>query len=222
MIYLWPFLTVVAGFWAAKIILPKNFVQFRLLLAFSGAFLLALTIFNLLPDVFKDYKSAYGWMVLLGIFIQIVLEFFSKGAEHGHVHFHLEKNTFPWLLFASLSLHSMMEGIPVSQHHGMIWGIVVHKFPVAIILSLFFLKSSLRSSTVFIFITAFAMMTPLGMLLSDFWLTNVALQKYFSALVIGIFLHISTTILFETTEGHKFNLAKMIVVLFGFLLAYFI
>lgn len=222
MIYLWPFLTVVAGFWAAKIILPKSFVQFRLLLAFSGSFLLALTIFNLLPDIFKDYKPVYGWMVLLGIFIQIVLEFFSKGAEHGHVHLHLEKNTFPWLLFASLSLHSLMEGIPVNQHHGMIWGIVVHKFPVAIILSLFFLKSSLRSSTIFIFITAFALMTPLGMLLSDFWLDNASLQKYFSALVIGIFLHISTTILFETTEGHKFNLAKLVVVLCGFLLAYFI
>lgn len=222
MIYLWPFLTVVAGFWAAKIILPKSFVQFRLLLAFSGAFLLALTIFNLLPDIFKDYRPVYGWMVLLGIFIQIVLEFFSKGAEHGHVHLHLEKNTFPWLLFASLSLHSLMEGIPVNQHHGMIWGIIVHKFPVAIILSLFFLKSSLRSSTIFIFITAFALMTPLGMLISDFLLDNASLQKYFSALVIGIFLHISTTILFETTEGHKFNLAKLVVVLCGFLLAYFI
>jgi len=210
MLYLWPFLTVVAGFWAAKIILPKSSGQFRLLLAFSGAFLLALTIFNLLPDVFKDYKPVYGWFVLLGIFIQIVLEFFSKGAEHGHVHLHLEKNAFPWLLFVSLSLHSLMEGIPINQHHGMMWGIVVHKFPVAIILSLFFLKSSLRSSTIFI------------LLLSDFWLTNTTLQKYFSALVIGIFLHISTTILFETAEGHKFNLAKLVVVLCGFVLAYFI
>jgi zinc and cadmium transporter len=34
-------------------------------------------------------------------------------------------------------------------------------------------------------------------------------------IVIGIFLHISTTILFESTEDHKFNLKKLLVVLAG-------
>ncbi len=44
------------------------------------------------------------------------------------------------------------------------------------------------------------------------------LQHYFNrimGIVIGIFLHISTTILFESTEDHKFNLKKLLVVLAG-------
>ena len=43
-----------------------------------------------------------------------------------------------------------------------------------------------------------------------------------NAVVIGIFLHISTTILFEAGEGHKFNLSKLTAICIGVLIAYFI
>jgi hypothetical protein len=39
------------------------------------------------------------------------------------------------------------------------------------------------------------------------------------AMVIGIFLHISTTILFESTDGHKFSFTKIITIIIGTLLA---
>jgi hypothetical protein len=35
------------------------------------------------------------------------------------------------------------------------------------------------------------------------------------AVVVGIFLHISTTILFESSENHRFNLIKFVVILMG-------
>jgi formate/nitrite transporter FocA (FNT family) len=35
------------------------------------------------------------------------------------------------------------------------------------------------------------------------------------AVVVGIFLHISTTIIFETSENHKFNLLKLVSILVG-------
>jgi hypothetical protein len=44
------------------------------------------------------------------------------------------------------------------------------------------------------------------------------LQQYFNRImgvVIGIFLHISTTILFESSSDHKFTMRKMIAVLLG-------
>ena len=44
------------------------------------------------------------------------------------------------------------------------------------------------------------------------------LQHYFNRImgvVIGIFLHISTTILFEASDDHKFNLRKTVAVLIG-------
>jgi hypothetical protein len=36
------------------------------------------------------------------------------------------------------------------------------------------------------------------------------------AMVVGIFLHISTTILFESDENHGFNLKKFVVIILGF------
>ncbi|MGB5319366.1 MAG: ZIP family metal transporter, partial [Eudoraea sp.] len=50
-------------------------------------------------------------------------------------------------------------------------------------------------------------------------------EKYsgeLTALVIGVFFHISTVILFETSEGHHFNLRKIIVILLGILIAFFV
>ena len=41
------------------------------------------------------------------------------------------------------------------------------------------------------------------------------------AIVVGMFLHISTTILFESSEGHKFNLLKLALIFSAFSIAYF-
>ena len=65
-------------------------------------------------------------------------------------------------------------------------------------------------------------MTPLGTyLISEFpSLSNYSSQ--IMAMAVGIFLHISTTILFESSEGHKFNLVKLIVITLGLISTYFI
>ena len=42
------------------------------------------------------------------------------------------------------------------------------------------------------------------------------------AIVIGIFLHISTTILFESSEGHRFNYYKFLVILLGAALVFLV
>lgn len=221
MLYFLPFVAVFLGYGFALWMPNLNGKNLRLLLAFSGAFLLALTVFHLLPDIYKNYHPTLGWLILAGLFLQILLEVFSKGAEHGHVHLKADSSLFPWALFVSLSLHALTEGIPINKHHGLLWGIVVHKLPVAVILSLFLLKSKLNKQGVFWFMMLFALMTPLGSLLSEYVIAS-HWRLYFSALVVGVFLHISTTILFETTEGHKFNFAKLLVVVVGFLLAYFV
>ena len=42
------------------------------------------------------------------------------------------------------------------------------------------------------------------------------------ALIIGMLLHISTTILFESNIGHRFNLQKLISIISGQRIAYLI
>lgn len=218
--YLLPVLAVFAGYIFVLLIKPKKPGSTKLFLAFSGAFLLALTVFELLPEVYHTSHKNVGLYIMAGILLQIVLEFFSKGAEHGHVHLHLKNNVFPWMLFASLSIHSFLEGIPIHGHDHLLLGIIIHKFPVAVILSLFFIQAGYSKSLTVVFLSLFSLMTPLGSWASE---TVVFIKNYYveaTALVIGIFLHVSTTILFESSEGHKFNLAKILVVIFATALAF--
>ena len=223
---------------AALVLKPSNKKNLKLLLAFSGSFLLSLTVMHLLPEVYEASLHAHdghdhghehgnniiGIYIMAGIVFQIILEYFSKGAEHGHVHAHgnEHEHKMPWLLFISLCIHALLEGMPVSQHHDLAWGIAIHHFPIAIILTAFFINSGLNKVAIMLFMAAFAAMTPLGTLLSG---ELHILSHYYteiSAIVVGILFHISSTIIFESGENHKFNLAKLLAIILGVIMAYFI
>lgn len=221
MTYSLPILGVLLSFAFVFIAKPKHKENFKLLLAFSGAFLLALTIFELFPSVYENSDAkTIGIFVLLGILLQIFLEFFSKGAEHGHVHLDKEKSSFPWLLFLSLSVHAFLEGFPIEKHDTIIYGILIHKIPIALILSIFLLESKVNLTNAVFFILLFSLMTPLGSYTAANFEFATEYYAPITALVIGVFLHISTVILFESSEGHKFNLRKLVVIVFGIVIAY--
>ena len=226
--YIYPVLAVLLGFALVYFFKPKNQQNIKILLSFSGGFLLAITVFNLLPEIFEhshelnhSHKRT-GLFIIIGILFQIFLEYFSKGAEHGHVHIHGNQKQFPWALFISLFTHAVLEGFPVSHTHGLLTGIIIHKIPVAIILSTFLLRSELPKSSVLFFITLFAFATPIGSLIADHFTVATNYVNEITAVVVGIFLHISTTILFESSEGHRFNITKMCGVLIAIAIAYFI
>ncbi|MFK5889468.1 MAG: ZIP family metal transporter [Flavobacteriaceae bacterium] len=195
----------------------------KLFLSFSGAYLLAVTILHLLPEVYNSDFNNVGLFILFGILIQSLLEFFSKGAEHGHIHSDdLLEKSFPWLLFVSLSVHAFSEGIPLGEpdNNTLLWAIVIHKIPISIVLATFLLKSKLSKFKVLMFIGIFALMSPFGCLVCE----NVSFFKTYqipiTAIIVGIFLHISTIILFESSENHSFNFKKFIAIGAGILLAY--
>jgi zinc transporter ZupT len=220
--YLLPLLSVLLGYTIALIVQPKDKTNLKLLLAFSGSFLLSLTVMHLLPDVYKNEEPSIGLCIMLGILFQIVLEFFSKGAEHGHVHGHAKMNQIPWLLFISLCIHAFLEGFPVGHHKDLAIGIAIHHLPIAIILTSFFVNASLDKTAIFFFMITFAIMTPLGTIVSDLLPQLIHYQRQITAVVIGILFHISSTIIFESSEGHKFNIAKISMIILGIGLAYFI
>jgi zinc transporter ZupT len=201
----------------------------KLALAFSGGFLLAIIFQHLIPDLYHDEHHAIGIYVLSGFLIQLVLEYFSGGIEHGHVHVH-KGQPLPWVLFISLSLHSIIEGIPLGNgiagievhehqhtHDSLFLGIIFHQVPVAIALMTLLLNTSLKIWQSWLVMLAFAIMTPLGVGLGLFVSTeNLGIDTHVVlAVVVGMFLHISTTIIFETSENHKFNLLKLVSILVG-------
>ena len=217
-----PFATVVLGALVVVLWKPKQLKPVKILLAFSGAFLLSITVFELLPTVFgQAHSSQLGLWVMGGILVQIVLESFSKGAEHGHIHLH-NSGGFPWGLFTGLCLHAFLEGTPIEQHEHLIWGVLIHKLPIAILIAYFLWQSHMKPLQTWLFLGIFALMTPLGT-----WSVQTieSLQQItleLSALVIGIFLHVSTTILFESAEGHRFHSTKLLAIVSAILLAYII
>jgi zinc transporter ZupT len=220
--YLLPLLSVLIGYIIALFLKPKNKTNLKLLLAFSGSFLLSLTVMHLLPEVYESKNNSIGLFIMLGILFQIILEFFSKGAEHGHVHGHAKMDQIPWLLFISLCIHAFLEGFPVNHHHDLAVGIAIHHLPIAIILTTFFVNAYLNKKAIFAFMITFAIMTPLGTIASDYIPQLNDYYTQITAVVIGILFHISSTIIFESSEGHKFNIAKVSMIVIGIALAYFI
>ncbi len=218
--YLLLFFSVVIGYIIALFLKKREMNNMEVFLAFSGAFLLSITVFELLPGVFATPSKSIGVYIMSGILLQIFLEFFSKGAEHGHVHLHSVNKQFPWLLFISLCIHAFMEGFPISEENNLLLAIIVHKIPVAIILSFFFITAGYRRSTTLLFLFFFALMTPIGNFISLNYTIVHQYETEITAVVIGIFLHVSTTILFESSKNHKFNLAKMSAVIIGIVIAY--
>lgn len=222
MSYLVLFLSVVFGATLVFVYKPDQ-KGLRLLLAFSGAYLLAITVLHLLPEVYEQSKigNQVGLLILFGILLQSILESFSKGIEHGHSHLKGQKGTFHFIFFTSLCVHSLLEGMPVlSSDKSLVWAIAIHKLPIAIVLTILFLQKELPKTQIILALFVFALMSPIGTLIGDYVPAIHEHITEITAVVIGIFLHISTVILFESTENHKFNVKKFGVILLGFILSY--
>lgn len=205
--------------------------KLKLLLSFSGAYLFSITVLHLLPDVYASGDAYVGLFILAGFGFQIFLEQFSEGIEHGHIHSHNHQHhvAFPFGIMLSLSLHAFLEGMPLvdfsSDHthgheHTLLYGIALHHIPAAFALTSVLAQHKIKTPMVLLFLGLFAAMTPLGSLTSSFIQQNSIgeLSSYFNymmGIVIGIFLHISTTILFESNVDHRFNFYKMIAIILG-------
>lgn len=210
----------------------------KIMLAFSGGFLLAIAFNHFLPELYATNQHYIGLYIILGFLLQLVLEYFSGGIEHGHVHAEHGKS-MPWMLFISLSVHSFIEGIPLAipdvieqVHHGhehhshlsgqsLLLGILFHQAPVAIALMTLLRSSAFSIKKAWFVLVLFSLMTPLGLIFGYFTqgsLGNLNMDILL-AIVVGMFLHISTTIIFEASENHRFNLAKLASILIGVFLA---
>ena len=219
------FASVIAGAIVVEIFKPKKGRNIQLLLTFSGAYLLAISLLHLLPELFANNPTEkIGIFILGGFLIQILLEYFSQGIEHGHFH---KSNVIPFSVLISLCLHALLEGVPLGgnlqehAHNALLYGIVLHKMPVAIVLMTCFLQSNMKKSRAYILLFLFAIMAPLGVYSGNIFGTLSFYHNEILAIVIGIFLHISTTILFESTDGHRFSFTKIITIIIGTLLAIF-
>ncbi len=216
-----PLAAVGLGLLIAIIFKPSVNNGVKLLLSFSGSFLLAIIVFDFLPEVYEKPNTYIGLAIMIGLLLQILLEFGSKGAEHGHIH-QKSDSKFPILVFLSLCGHALIEGFPLSDNQELLYGVVLHKIPIAVIISAYLLNASLSYSKITFFLVGFAIMTPLG----AFAKANIPIldsySQYINAFAVGVLLHVATTILFESSKNHQFNASKFFIIVAGVILAYFL
>jgi zinc transporter ZupT len=218
----------------------------KVVLAFSGAYLFALAILHLMPEIYHSLSEKAGLYILLGFLLQIGLEYFSKGIEHGHLH-HSDQvsGVFPLGIYISLFLHSFIEGLPLagdameamhlhgheghshnhSHNDALLIGIAIHKIPEALALTALLFSHYKKLSKTLGMLLLYAIATPLGMWAGIYFMQGAGedaaeLYAILLSIAVGIFLHVSTTIIFEAEEHHKFNIKKSIAILLGLALVW--
>lgn len=222
---------------------------FKLVLVFAGSYLFAITVLHILPELFVESGDAtnMGLFILLGFLLQQILALLSTGVEHGHIHHPSHQHTGVqvgvWTIMIGLFMHAFLEGTLLSHdgilvdhqhhdghdhshhHHGsnnLLLGILLHKGPEAFAL-VAVLMSSMKKRFVFILLVVFALASPMGMVLSNLFYERNLLDRnalnVFYGMVAGGFLHISTTIFFESSPDHRFYLNKVLISIVAFGLA---
>ncbi len=204
------------------------------LLAFTGAFLFGVTIMHLLPEVYHELGHSAGIYIVLGFFLQVFLQQLSHGMEHGHTHLpgdhHHHIAVAPLLL--GLSIHAFMEGIPLGFKYedqsalpSLMMGVAAHKVPEALTLITVMIHAHKSKTQLWQILMAFAVVTPVAAILA-WWMGNrfdivSHYLLYVVALVIGAFLHISTTIFYESgTKHHELSGKKVLAIATGLILAF--
>lgn len=218
-------LSVIAGVFLGKHFGKKEKLAKNLLILSAG-FLITICLNEVFPEVYTSEESGnLGVFVILGVLLQMILEALTKGFEHGHFHHHNDHNILPLALMVGLFIHAFIEGIPLANEKVVLspylLGIVFHNIPISFILGAFLFnkkdgKSALSYPT-YLIIALFALASPLGMLLGHYF--NPSWQPYFLAIVGGIFLHISSVIIFESNKTHNIDWIKIGLVIVGVSLA---
>jgi zinc transporter ZupT len=192
---------------------------------------LGITFLHLLPETYEMGGILMGKIVLLGFFVQIILDQFSEGIEHGHIHKHSHNNSILSVMIG-IGIHAFLEGMPLvgfkelaaHDHNHLLMGVLLHKPPEAFALILLLLHSGFSKQNAFIALCVFILLSPLGALaasaVADIKIYGHPLIAYLMALVIGSFLHIGTTILYENNATpHHISRLKAAAILGGGLLS---
>lgn len=107
-------------------------------------------------------------------------------------------------------------------------GLALHKIPVALVLMGLMKSTGTNVITRWGMLALFGLMPLIGMWAYETIISSSieipggagAFMAAVHGLVIGILLHVATTVLFETGEGHRFNMKKLGAVVVGLFVAY--
>ena len=212
-----------------------NEQQMKYLLAFSGAFLLSITLLHLVPETLEHSGHSHmgGLFILAGFFLQQLIQRFTHGVEHGHAHIgtghHHHVPVLP--VFAGLAVHAFSEGLPLGISYtdpatlpSLFIAIALHKLPEAMLITSLVYFSTHNKRNAWLLLILFSLITPVAGLLTAMLGARyegvATFVTWCIPLIAGAFIHIATTIFFESgTRTHDMNWKKWMAVLSGIGLA---
>lgn len=219
--------TFLAGIFALNL-KEMNEQRTNLLLAFSGSFLLSITFLHLVPETVEELGHKAGVYILGGFFLQLLIQRFTHGVEHGHSHINTQHHHIPLLsILAGLGVHAFMEGLPLGFNYRMpntdkalYLAVAAHKLPEAMLAATLIKSVKGKSLNAVALIAMFALFTPVASLIASFFGSRYyAISSVVSTLipiVAGAFIHIATTIFFESgTKQHLLTWQKVSVIIAG-------
>jgi zinc and cadmium transporter len=219
--------TFFAGYIAMRIKWLKN-NNLNLLLSFSGSFLLSITFLHLIPDTIGSEGHKAGLFLLIGFFLQLIIQKFTHGVEHGHMHHHDHNHRFPLnSILVGLGVHAIMEGFPLGfnlgSSHGDIalyFAVGIHKLPEIMIIGVMLNANYGISIKSILLLILFSSLTPFASYIAGTFGTSYINESTISGIIIplvaGAFVHIATTIFFESgTKQHHMSWQKILAITFG-------
>ena len=199
------------------------------LLIATGAYLFSVLMRHIIPHATAHYGENILVWVLAGFFLQHVIQQLSQGVEHGHAHIHehlpLQKLIY---IMLGLSIHAFFEAAPLVESHsqqnifsGLLYGLILHKVPECFALACLVSHTVKTNFQRLIWVISFSLITPIAIaLFVSYQQSNLFSQNIFGAaigLICGTLLHISTTIIFETTNSkHQIKWYKILCLIIGF------
>ena len=234
------FLNALLAGMAVLVVRSPSQATFQRLLVLSGGYLFGITVLHLFPELFAMHTSSQriGLYILLGFFLQLLLELLSKGVEHGHISPQADytPQISPLALLLALCVHTFLDGVILSSSHaghlhadhmhhcavgsnGLLIGILLHQIPIAFSLTSVLVKLISSKRTVIGYLLVFALASPLGLWVSHYFSQQSSWSTESWAALCGIgsgsLLHIATTIFFEASPGHQLNIHKFLASLTG-------
>lgn len=203
------------------LVFQKNEKIIKAVEVFGGAFLLAVCFLDILPIIYTKISINnstnlfffVGMFVLLGFFLQLVLEFLPQSNS---------KKGNAMMLLLGVSLHAFFEGFALVTSGNintlLFIGVIIHNIPIAIILINSFIALNISKNKSFLLLLFFSIMGPFGAIINNLIPAFSKYSEFILAFVVGILLHVSVSILFDTKQDKKYNFIRLLVVLISFII----
>ncbi|XP_066557700.1 zinc transporter ZIP1 [Amia ocellicauda] len=152
----------------------------------------------------------------------------ESSGHHVHVDFHAHSSFRAFMLFLSLSLHSVFEGLAIglqtteSKVLEICTAILVHKSIIVFSLSVKLVQSAVRPLWVAAYVVVFALMSPLGIavgigVIEAQLAAGALIQAVLEGLAAGTFIYITfLEILPHELNSPQWQLLKVVFILLGF------